>query len=56
LVRASHLSLPWVLLLVQAASIFLMLAATRRLAAVFFADAKAHWAAVGLMAALLTLR
>jgi len=55
LVRASHLSLPWVLLLVQAASIFLMLAATRRLAAVFFADAKAHWAAVGLMAALLTL-
>lgn len=54
-VRVTHLSLSWVLLLLQVASIFLMLAATRRLAAAFFEDEKAHWAAVALMAALLTL-
>ena len=55
LVRVTHLSLPSVLLLLQVASIFLMLVATRRLAATFFEDEKAHWAAVALMAALLTL-
>jgi hypothetical protein len=54
-VRVTHLSLPWVLLLLQVASIFLMLVATRRMAAAFFEDEKAHWAAVALMAALLTL-
>ncbi|MGB9204820.1 MAG: hypothetical protein WCB94_12750, partial [Terriglobales bacterium] len=55
LVRVTHLSLPSVLLLLQLASIFLMLAATRRLAATFFEDEKARWAAVALMTALLTL-
>jgi len=55
LVHVTHLSLPWVLLLLQVASIFLFLAATRYLAAVFFEAERAHWAAVALMAALLTL-
>lgn len=55
LVRVTHLSLPWVLLLLQFASILLLLAATRRLAAAFFEDERAHWTAVALMAALLTL-
>jgi hypothetical protein len=54
-VQATHLPLPWVLLLLQVASIFLMLAATRRMAAAFFEDERAHWTAVALMAALLTL-
>lgn len=54
-VRVTHLSLPWVLLLLQIASIFLMLAATWGLAATMFENEKARWAAVALMTALLTL-
>jgi len=54
-VRVTHLSLPWVLLLLQFASIFLLLVATRRLAAALFDDEMAQWAAVALMATLLTL-
>ena len=54
-VRLSHLSLPWVTLLWQFASIFLLLAGTWRLAAAFFQQDRARWGAVALMATLLTL-
>lgn len=54
-VRVTHLPLPWVLFLWHIASIFLMLAGTRRLATALFEDERARWAAVCLMAALLTL-
>jgi hypothetical protein len=54
-VRVTHLPLPWAAFLWQLASIFLMLAATWRLAAALFDDARARWGAVGLMAGLLTL-
>jgi hypothetical protein len=54
-VRITHLPLPWAAFLWQIVSIFLMLAGTWRLAAALFEDGKARWAAVALMAALLTL-
>lgn len=54
-VRITHLPLPWVPFLWQIVSIFLMLAGTWRLASAFFEDRKARWAAVAMMAALLTL-
>jgi hypothetical protein len=54
-VGVTHLPLPWVLFLWHIASIFLMLAGTRRLATALFEDERARWAAVSLMAALLTL-
>ena len=69
-VRATHLPLPWIALLWQIVSIFLLLAASWRLASVLFGvpqtrtasersrnfDASYfHWGAVALMAALLTL-
>ena len=54
-VRITHLPLPWAAFLWQIVSIFLMLAATWRLAAALFEDRTARWAAVALMAALLTL-
>jgi hypothetical protein len=54
-VRATHLPLPWAAFLWHLISIFLLLAATWRLASALFEDEKAHWAAVALMAALLTL-
>ena len=54
-VRLSHLPLPWVALLWQVASIFLVLAGTWRLAAAFFEQERARWGAVVLMAGLLTL-
>ncbi|PYX30759.1 MAG: hypothetical protein DMG80_11650 [Acidobacteria bacterium] len=54
-VKLSHLSLPWVAFLWQIASIFLLLAATWRLAAVLFEEEEARWAAAALMATLLTL-
>jgi hypothetical protein len=54
-VRATHLPLPWVAFLGQLISIFLLLAATLRLASALFEDDRARWAAVALMAALLTL-
>ena len=54
-VRATHLPLPWVAFLWHLASIFLLLAGAWRLAAALFEEARARWAAVALMAALLTL-
>ncbi|HEX9111577.1 MAG TPA: hypothetical protein VF845_08875 [Terriglobales bacterium] len=51
----THLPLPWAAFLWQMVSIFLMLAGTWRLASALFEDRKARWAAVALMAALLTL-
>ncbi len=54
-VRITHLPLSWAAFLWQLASIFLLLAGTWRLAGTLFGDAKARWAAVTAMAALLTL-
>jgi len=59
-VRATHLPLPWVAFLWHLISIFLLLAASWRLASALFEeesaeDDRARWAAVTLMAALLTL-
>src|SRR5216684_7106006 len=54
-VRAMHLPLPWGAFLWHLASIFLLLAGAWRLAAALFEEARALWAAVALMAALLTL-
>jgi hypothetical protein len=54
-VRATHLPLPWAAFLWHLISIFLLLAATWRLASALFEDERAHRAAVALMAALLTL-
>ncbi|MGO9403794.1 MAG: hypothetical protein ACLPVW_10040 [Terriglobales bacterium] len=59
-IRATHLPLPWVAFLWHLVSIFLLLAASWRLASALFAsespeDESARWAAVAAMAALLTL-
>ncbi len=59
-VRATHLPLPWAVFLWHLISIFLLLAASWRLASALFEeesaeDERARWAAVALMAALLTL-
>jgi hypothetical protein len=54
-VRITHLPLSWAAFFWHIASIFLLLVGTRRLAGTLFEDMKAHWAAVALMAALLTL-
>jgi hypothetical protein len=59
-VRATHLPLPWVAFLWHLTSIFLLLAASWRLASVLFESESfehelAHWGAVALMTALLTL-
>jgi hypothetical protein len=54
-VRTTHLPLPWVAFLGQLISIFLLLAASWRLASALFEDDRARWAAVASMAALLTL-
>jgi len=53
--RVSRLSLPSVLFVWQLLAIFLFLTSTFCLASIFFADARARWAAVALMASLLTL-
>ncbi len=59
-VRATHLPLPWAAFLWHLVSIFLLLAASWRLASALFErespeDERARWAAVALMAVLLTL-
>jgi hypothetical protein len=54
-VRATHLPLPWAAFLWHLISIFLLLAASWRLSSALFEDQRARWAAVALMAALLTL-
>ena len=55
LVRLTHLPLPWVTLLCQFASIFLLLLGAWRVAAALFEQDRARWGAVVLMATLLTL-
>jgi hypothetical protein len=55
LVRLTHLPLPWVTLLCQFASIFLLLLGTWRVAAALFEQDRARWGALVLMATLLTL-
>lgn len=59
-VRATHLPLPWAVFLWHLVSIFLLLAASWRLASALFEsespeEERARWGAVALMAALLTL-
>ena len=54
-VRVTHLALPWVAFLWQLSSIFLLLVGSWRLASVLFEQERARWAAVALMATLLTL-
>jgi hypothetical protein len=54
-VKATHIPLPWVVFLWHLTSIFLLLAASWRLASALFEEERARWAAVALMAALLTL-
>jgi hypothetical protein len=54
-VRATHLPLSWASFLWHLISIFLLLAASWRLSSTLFEDERARWAAVALMAALLTL-
>jgi len=54
-VRFSHLSLDWVLFLGQLASIFLLLLGSWKIASKCFPSPSGRWAAVGLVAALLTL-
>jgi hypothetical protein len=54
-VRISHLPLPWVAFLMQMASIFLFLVGAWHLAAALFEDERGRWAAVALLATLLTL-
>jgi hypothetical protein len=54
-VRATHLPLPWATFLWHLVSIFLLLAASWRLASALFEQEIARWGAVVLMAALLTL-
>jgi hypothetical protein len=54
-VRLSHLPLAWVVLLWQCATIFLLLYGCWRIARRCFSDSPAQWAAVSLVAALLTL-
>jgi len=54
-VRVSHLPLDFVLFFWQVASIFLLLLACWQLISKCFADPKARWAGVGMVAALLTL-
>ncbi len=54
-VRLSHLSVAWAELLVQFASIVLMLYACRRIAARLFPELRAQWAGVAMVGAMLTL-
>ncbi|HKB98984.1 MAG TPA: hypothetical protein VKD23_09380 [Terriglobales bacterium] len=54
-VRATHLPLPWAAFLWHLISIFLLLAASWRLASAIFENEKARWGAVALMSAMLTL-
>src|ERR1700681_2309024 len=49
-VRATHLPLPWASFLWHLISIFLLLAASWRVASALFEAEIAHWAAVALMA------
>ena len=55
LVRLSHLSLDWVLLLVHAASIYLLLLGAWRICRQCFPEESASWCGVVLLACLLTL-
>ena len=54
-VRVTHLPMPWGAFLWHLLSIFLLLAASWRLAAALFEDGRARWGAVALMTVTLTL-
>ena len=54
-VRLTHLPLDWAALIWQFAAVFVILAACRRIADHCFDEEQARWAAVGLVAALLTI-
>ena len=54
-VRMTHLPVPWAVFLWHIFSLFLLLMATWQLASALFESPRARWAAVCLMAALLTL-
>jgi hypothetical protein len=54
-VRIAHLPIPWAVFLWHIFSLFLLLMATWQLASALFGSPRARWAAVCLMAALLTL-
>jgi hypothetical protein len=54
-VRLTHLSFDVVIFLWHVGSIFLLLLASLQLCRLLFTDARAHWAGVSLLAALLTL-
>ena len=54
-VRLTHLSLDWALFLWYLASVFLLLAACWKIASKCFSSSAGRWAAVGAIAALLTL-
>jgi hypothetical protein len=54
-VRTAHVPLPWAAFVWHLISIFLLLVGSLRLASTLFEDERARWAAVALMAALLTL-
>ena len=54
-VRATRLPLPWAIFLWHLLSLFMLLAAGWRLASAFFQETRARWAAVALMACLLTV-
>ena len=54
-VRITHLPIAWAALLWELASILLLLVAAWRLASALFAEERARWAAICMMAALLTL-
>ena len=55
LVRCTHLPVAWIELLVQLASVFLMLFACWQIARLIFKEAHAHWAGVAMVGAMLTL-
>jgi len=54
-VRWTGIPVAWAELLWQFAALFLILWACRRIAAQIFADARAQWAAVAMVAAMFTL-
>jgi hypothetical protein len=54
-VRLTHISLPYAELLLQFASILLILASCRSIARLLFKEERAHWAGVALVGAMMTL-
>ncbi|HXM97492.1 MAG TPA: hypothetical protein VN982_03360 [Candidatus Dormibacteraeota bacterium] len=54
-IRVAHVPFDWMILLWHVVSIFLLLLASLQLCRLLFVEERAHWAAVTLLAALLTL-